>query len=432
MLVDIVLGILGLISIAYIIVLYFSTVAKEKEKVDSVSLETSNDHYWASLNAHGSTLRQRPTHSYDDNVDDINPHLPRPIPPGRTTLAGPPPIVANDTPLNMFTVSPGINQLHHRKSDPPPLEPRPVSPPRVHMYTPAGIPPPQALSHSDSSHTAASNTKPNQAGLRGSVPLFTFHTASSTHSGSSSDTGRHVALESLYPPPPLPPGVERQPAEHNRDRRTLSFDMTHTSNSSNSSRPSPEVHLRKHLHQSAACPIPQQQQLRHRTTPDRDFLGGTVSVATGGGVTDSAVSVHSARSFHDAPYAAIKMTDMTLLHVIGGGAFGQVWKATWKGTPVAVKVLSSQIRASEEELQVFTDEVQMLACLRHPNICLFLGACLKPPNRYIVTELVSRGSLWEALRTPHLFNEVGLCTCHSLSVICAGHLHRYYFSLRPY
>ncbi|CAM9758501.1 unnamed protein product, partial [Sphacelaria rigidula] len=46
----------------------------------------------------------------------------------------------------------------------------------------------------------------------------------------------------------------------------------------------------------------------------------------------------------------------------------------------------------------FSAEVQMLAALRHPNVCLFMGACVTPPNRAIVTELVSRGSLWEALR----------------------------------
>lgn len=35
-------------------------------------------------------------------------------------------------------------------------------------------------------------------------------------------------------------------------------------------------------------------------------------------------------------------------------------------------------------------------------MCLFLAACLDPPNRAIVTELVTRGSLWDALRQPGL------------------------------
>ncbi|CAN0332274.1 unnamed protein product [Ascophyllum nodosum] len=31
-----------------------------------------------------------------------------------------------------------------------------------------------------------------------------------------------------------------------------------------------------------------------------------------------------------------------------------------------------------------------------------MAACMTPPNRAIVTELVSRGSLWKALRNEHL------------------------------
>lgn len=41
----------------------------------------------------------------------------------------------------------------------------------------------------------------------------------------------------------------------------------------------------------------------------------------------------------------------------------------------------------------------MLERLRHPNICLFLGASLgSGPTKAIITELVSRGSLWDNLR----------------------------------
>lgn len=78
---------------------------------------------------------------------------------------------------------------------------------------------------------------------------------------------------------------------------------------------------------------------------------------------------------------------------------------TWNGTPVAVKVLSAacQQRLSDQLIESFKEEVMMLARLRHPNICLFLGACLDPPHRAIVTELVSRGSLWDVLRTSGLF-----------------------------
>jgi hypothetical protein len=50
----------------------------------------------------------------------------------------------------------------------------------------------------------------------------------------------------------------------------------------------------------------------------------------------------------------------------------------------------------------FQAEVLMLAALRHPNVCLFMAACMTAPNRAIVTELVTRGSLWQALKNDDL------------------------------
>lgn len=36
--------------------------------------------------------------------------------------------------------------------------------------------------------------------------------------------------------------------------------------------------------------------------------------------------------------------------------------------------------------------------LRHPNICIFIGACTKPPNLALVLEYCSKGSLWSVLQ----------------------------------
>jgi hypothetical protein len=102
----------------------------------------------------------------------------------------------------------------------------------------------------------------------------------------------------------------------------------------------------------------------------------------------------------------ISFQEIQYIQTIGSGGFGQVWKGMWKGTPVAVKMLNPVCQSTtvpDKVLIAFEEEVAMLARLRHPNICLLLGVCLEPSHRLIVTELVSRGSLWEALRTPALF-----------------------------
>eukprot|EP01105_Mastigella_eilhardi_P006326 TRINITY_DN1793_c0_g1_i1.p1 TRINITY_DN1793_c0_g1~~TRINITY_DN1793_c0_g1_i1.p1 ORF type:complete len:551 (-),score=148.98 TRINITY_DN1793_c0_g1_i1:177-1799(-) len=71
---------------------------------------------------------------------------------------------------------------------------------------------------------------------------------------------------------------------------------------------------------------------------------------------------------------------------MGGGAFGDVFRATIKGIQVAIKVPKKQQWSSPAELQAFREEVAILKTIFHTNVVLFLGACTDPGNVIIVLE----------------------------------------------
>eukprot|EP00727_Mastigamoeba_balamuthi_P007235 m51a1_g3131 putative tkl protein kinase (1522) ;mRNA; f:254942-260992 len=82
---------------------------------------------------------------------------------------------------------------------------------------------------------------------------------------------------------------------------------------------------------------------------------------------------------------------------IGEGGFGEVFKAKWRGTVVAVKTLKSGGDAlNPKEVEKFSKEVTILRALHHPNLVLFLGACVTP-RLCMVSEFMFGGSLYDLL-----------------------------------
>lgn len=92
----------------------------------------------------------------------------------------------------------------------------------------------------------------------------------------------------------------------------------------------------------------------------------------------------------------ILFEELHLDNKIGGGGFGDVYVALWKGHQVAVKKLRVQ-RVSQLKKKQFEDEVRSIANLNHPNIVKFYGACVVSPNLAIVMEFLPDGSLYDNL-----------------------------------
>eukprot|EP01090_Pellita_catalonica_P003160 TRINITY_DN127_c0_g1_i4.p1 TRINITY_DN127_c0_g1~~TRINITY_DN127_c0_g1_i4.p1 ORF type:complete len:345 (-),score=85.01 TRINITY_DN127_c0_g1_i4:176-1210(-) len=52
---------------------------------------------------------------------------------------------------------------------------------------------------------------------------------------------------------------------------------------------------------------------------------------------------------------------------------------------------------NDKEIRTFFKEINIISKLRHPNIVLFLGACLDEPNICFITEFATRGDLYTVL-----------------------------------
>ncbi|KAG7583577.1 Protein kinase domain [Arabidopsis suecica] len=79
-------------------------------------------------------------------------------------------------------------------------------------------------------------------------------------------------------------------------------------------------------------------------------------------------------------------------HKIGEGGYGPVYKGTLDYTPVAIKVVRPDATQGRSQFQ---QEVEVLTCIRHPNMVLLLGACAE--YGCLVYEYMANGSLEDRL-----------------------------------
>ena len=90
-----------------------------------------------------------------------------------------------------------------------------------------------------------------------------------------------------------------------------------------------------------------------------------------------------------------QIDNVKILDRLGGGNFGEVFRALWNGTTdVALKQLKSK-----EHFEEFLHETNMLHALNHPNVVHFFGVhTTSKGENFIVMEYLSEGSLDRVLQ----------------------------------
>ena len=79
---------------------------------------------------------------------------------------------------------------------------------------------------------------------------------------------------------------------------------------------------------------------------------------------------------------------------LGSGNFGEVWQGTWNGT---TKVAIKTLREGTTQPEAFLKEAEIMKKLIHPKLVQLYAVCSREEPIYIVTELMTKGSLLEFL-----------------------------------
>ncbi|KAE8293455.1 Serine/threonine-protein kinase receptor R3 [Larimichthys crocea] len=113
---------------------------------------------------------------------------------------------------------------------------------------------------------------------------------------------------------------------------------------------------------------------------------------------------------------------ISLVECVGKGRYGEVWRGTWMGENVAVKIFSSR----DEQSWFRETEIYNTVQLRHDNILGFIASDMTSKNSstqlWLVTHFHELGSLYDFLQYSSLEPESCLRMC--LSVACGlVHLH---------
>ncbi|XP_062314514.1 serine/threonine-protein kinase receptor R3 [Osmerus eperlanus] len=113
---------------------------------------------------------------------------------------------------------------------------------------------------------------------------------------------------------------------------------------------------------------------------------------------------------------------ISLVECVGKGRYGEVWRGTWTGENVAVKIFSSR----DEQSWFRETEIYNTVQLRHDNILGFIASDMTSKNSstqlWLITHFHELGSLYDFLQYSSLDPEGCLRMC--LSVACGlVHLH---------
>jgi serine/threonine protein kinase len=137
-------------------------------------------------------------------------------------------------------------------------------------------------------------------------------------------------------------------------------------------------------------------------TNDGAVASGSVSLATGPLPVEQRVPAEELaalqrHSMGGADDWEMDPREIVFHEKIASGAFGDLFRGTYCGQDVAIKILRG-VQDDSVQFQEFLQEVAIMRKVRHRNVVQFIGACTERPNLCIVFEYMRGGSVYDFVR----------------------------------
>ena len=120
---------------------------------------------------------------------------------------------------------------------------------------------------------------------------------------------------------------------------------------------------------------------------------------------------------------------IVLCDLIGKGRYGEVWRGSWQGESVAVKIFNSR----DEESWKRETEIYNTVLLRHDNILGYIAADIATRNgmtcMWLITHYHMHGSLYDYLNS-HTLDMYEMCLLAYSTISGLVHLHTEIFGLQ--
>ena len=118
-------------------------------------------------------------------------------------------------------------------------------------------------------------------------------------------------------------------------------------------------------------------------------------------VVDAADIKQKSSIVNSAAPRQIDFEDISLIDVIGVGAFGKVYRSRWKEKDFEVAVKVARMDTFDDfsqTLESVEKEARLFSILQHRNIVTLFGMCLEEPNACLVLEYAKGGALARVLQ----------------------------------